>query len=85
MTYKALKLVLKKRKVFAKYKDRTHPAYKAANNKAKTELRNARRAFEKKLATNVNGDSKSFFAYARCVCNGKPCISTLKKPDGTLV
>ena len=49
MNYKALKSVKKKLKVFSKYKDKTHPAVKRANKKAKSELTKARRLFENLL------------------------------------
>jgi len=39
MSYKALKCVWKKRKVFAKYKDKDHPAVKQANQISEKELR----------------------------------------------
>ena len=63
MTYKALKLVKKKNKLYKKYKDKDHPAYTAGQKQAKTELRRAKRSFERKLAMNIKKDVKSFYAY----------------------
>ena len=47
MNYKALKLVAKKRVIFAKYKDKNHPAVKAANIRASREIKHAKFSFEK--------------------------------------
>jgi len=60
MSYKALKCVGKKRKVFAKYNDKDHPAVKQANQISEKELRKAKWNFEKKLASNIKQDTKSF-------------------------
>ena len=65
MTRRALKSVRKKRKVYMKYKDISHPAVKAANKSAKSEIRKSKRNFEVKLARNIKSDTKSFFAYVR--------------------
>jgi len=77
MSYKALKCVKKKIKVFSKYKDKCHPAVKRANKAAKLELTKARRTFEKKLAANIKNDKKSFYAYARSKSKAKVQVSTL--------
>jgi len=65
MTHRAVKLVAKKKKVYAKYKDRKHPAVKNANGMAKKAILAAKKNFERKLAQNIKQDTKSFFAYAR--------------------
>jgi hypothetical protein len=39
-------------------------AYKRVVNEATSEVRRAKRSFEKKLAENIRKDSKSFYAYA---------------------
>ena len=65
MSYNAVKLVVKKRQIFAKYHNRHHPAVKAANVKASKAIKKAKRMFEQKLASNIKSDSKSFFAYVR--------------------
>lgn len=65
MTHRALKEVNRKRKKFAKYKNRNHPACIRANHRATQEVRRAKLQFETKLAENIKYDSKSFFAYAR--------------------
>jgi len=53
MTRKALKSVKKKRKVYMKFKDISHPAVKAANKSAKSEIRRSKRNFEVKLARDI--------------------------------
>jgi len=65
MTHRAWKMVAKKRKVFAKYKDRDHPAVRTVNKKTTKAIDEAKLNFEKKLAENIKKDTKSFFAYAR--------------------
>ena len=51
MTWKASRLVKRKQRVFAKYKDAEHPAYKSAAKEAKRELRRSKRKFEKSWQT----------------------------------
>ena len=51
--------------MFSRYKNKDHPAVKAANSAASRELKKAKRKFEKKLAGNIKNDSKSFFSYVR--------------------
>jgi len=65
MTYKAVKLVKQKLKVFRKYKNARHPAYIKASRKAAAEIRRSKGNFEKKLANNIDTDRKSFYAYVR--------------------
>ena len=65
MTNRALKFVKRKNKVYRKYRNKEHPAVKAANNSAVKEIKKAKRNFEKKLSQNIKHDSKSFFAYVR--------------------
>ena len=65
MTKRALNLIVKKRKVYSKYKDNNHPACIQASNKAHREVKGAKRNFEKLLAHNIKEDSKSFYAYVR--------------------
>ena len=63
MTWRASKLVRRKQRLFAKYRDKDHPSYKSAAKKAKIELRRSRKKFEKQLADNIKKDTKSFYAY----------------------
>ena len=82
---KALKCVRKRNKVFAKYKDRTHPAVQKANSKAKAALKKARRLFGKKLASDIKCDKKSFYAYARSKAKSKLQISSVLDDKGNHV
>jgi len=68
-----------------KYKDKTHPAVKRANKKAKSELTKVRRLYEKKLAANIKSDTKSFFAYARSKSKSKVQVITLLNEHGNKV
>jgi len=84
MSYKALKLVHRKRKIFNKSKDANHPAVKSACRASRIELRRSRRNFEKKLALNIKNDSKSFFAYSRSHCRSKTYIGPLLNDSGNM-
>ena len=55
----------RKYKVYSNYNSRVHPACVAAAKKAKTDVKNAKRNFEYKLAQNIKRIQKSLFAYAR--------------------
>lgn len=86
MTYKAVKLVNKKHKMYKVYKSQTHPAYVKAARQANVEIRRAKRNFEKKLATNIDNDRKSFFAYVRNRSRAKPTVGPLvDEHDGTVL
>ena len=82
MSHKALKCVRKKNKVFSKYKDMDHPAVWTANLKAKMALKKARCLFEKKLASNIKCDKKSFYAYARSKAKSKIHILSVFDDNG---
>jgi len=64
LTNKCARLLDKKRKTFVKYKDKDHPACVKGNKLASREIRKARKDFERKLATDIKFDKKSFF----CIC-----------------
>ena len=65
ITYKAVRAIERKRRVYSKYKDRDHPACKSANKEASRSVREAKIGFELKLSENIQQDSKSFYAYVR--------------------
>ena len=85
MTNRATKLVKQKRKVYSKYKDKDHPAYKKIAAKAAREVRNARRRFEIKLSANIKKDSKSFYAYVRSKSSSKVKAGPLIHEDGSVI
>jgi len=60
---KALTAVQKKRRLFSKHKDNSHPAVKSQNKKAKKELIRARRKFEKSLQRTLDLMQRAF-----CIC-----------------
>ena len=82
---KAIRSVNKKRKVFRKYRDRNHPACKAAARKAAVDVRNAKLSFETKLADNIKYDSKSFFAYVRSKSRARIRAGLLLSENGVLI
>jgi len=65
MSYKAVKLVRKKHRVFSKYKDKDHLACKRASKVASCEVKKAKYNFERKLAENIKKDTKSFYGYVK--------------------
>ena len=67
LTNKCVRLLDKKRKPFVKYKYKDHPACVKANKLASREIRKARKDFERKLATDIKVDKKSFFLHMRKV------------------
>jgi len=71
--------------VFAKYKDRHHPAVVKSNKEAKKELKKARRNFERKMAGHIKKDIKSFFAYARSKCRSRVVPGPLIDDNGNVI
>ena len=59
LTHKALRLVQKKHKAYARYKDTRHPAYMKAARAAHEAVKAAKSKFESKLAANIKNDTKS--------------------------
>jgi hypothetical protein len=82
MTYKALKLVTKKNRLYKKYKDKDHPAYTACIRRAKNELRGAKCNFECKLARNIKKDVKSFYAYVSSMSKTRVKVGPLVDGNG---
>jgi len=78
LSYKAVKEVKHRHRIFHKYKNPLHPACKQANRRATKEVHHARRNFENKLATNVKGDKKSFLPMLdiRQKVKLKPCLDS---------
>jgi len=75
LSYKAVKLELKKKKLYRKYTNVKHPAYMKAAREASIEIRRSKRNFERKLATNIDTDKKSFYAYVQSHSRTKPAWS----------
>jgi len=59
--------------------------YKRVRNMATAEYRNAKKAFELKLATSIKNDSKSFYSYVRSKSKTKAKVGPLKTNSGNLV
>jgi len=57
--------IQKKRHLYSRYQDNSHPAVKLQNKEPKKEPNRAKRKSEKKLAENIKSDIKSFYAYIR--------------------
>ena len=82
MSYKAMKAVKHRHKVYRKYKDHSHPACRNANRQASVAVRNSRWHFEHKLSLNIKEDKKSFFSYARSKTKTKAvmwCLEALPR------
>ena len=73
--------------MYSRYKNKDHPAVKEANSIAGKEPRKAKKNFEKKLASNIKQDSKSFYSYVRSKSKAKVQISStsLKNESGTVL
>ena len=79
MNNKTLKAVRHKHTIFRKYRDSNHPACRLASRLASVAVQEAKRKFERKMASNIKIDNKTFFAYVRSkskakVSPGKPFI-----------
>jgi len=85
MSYKALRLIKRKHRLYAKYKDNKHPAYMKAAREANTEIKRSKRRFEKKLAENIKSDVKSFFSYARNKSQTRSGVGPIRTESGELV
>jgi hypothetical protein len=85
LTYKAVKSIKRKHKVYNKYKDNCHPACVAASRKVREEVRKAKQNFEEKLAKNIKSDTKSFFAYVRSKSKAKGVIGPVVNKGGTMI
>jgi len=82
LSYKAVKLIKRKRKTYQKYKNERHPAYMRASREAALEIRRSKRNFEKKLAMNIDTDRKSFYAYVRSRTKAKTTVGPLADEQG---
>ena len=82
MTYKAMKAVKRRHKIYRKYKDPEHPACKKADRKASMATKQSKRHFESKLAQKIKTDKKSFFAYVRSKTKAKVKVGPLKDTQG---
>ena len=85
MTYKAVRAVDHKHKVYQKYKNSEHPACRKANRLAVQAVKSAHRNFETKLARNIKQDRKSFFAYARSRVKSRVKVGHIRDKQGQLV
>jgi len=65
VTRKVAKLVKRKRIVFSRYKDKSHPSSGGYQQEMKKIIKQAKIDFKCKLAQIIKDDSKSFIAYAR--------------------
>jgi hypothetical protein len=59
--------------------------YKKVEKDVKNMIRNAKRKFEKKLASGNDGNKRPFFAYIKQRTRSRPTIGPLKDPDGNTV
>jgi len=84
LSYKAVKLVKRKHKLYGKYKNCKHPAYMRAARDANIEIRRSKR-FETKLAANIKDDVKSFYAYVSSKRKAKPRVGPIVTENGDMV
>jgi len=84
MTHTAHKVVSRKRQIYRKYKNTTHPAVIEAFKAARREVKKAKRQFELNLANNIKVDRKSFFAYVRSKSKSNVNVSSIADSQGEL-
>jgi hypothetical protein len=88
MTRGVQKAVKKKRKLWRRYKltgrRELHDRFTQVNSETKQKIKAAKEDFESKLASNIKGDPKSFFAYARGNQRTRASVGSLQRRDGTL-
>ena len=85
MSYKAVRFIARKHKLFKKYKSVKHPAYMKAARAAAVEIRRSKRSFEKKLAMNIDTDRKSFYAYVRSRSRSRHVVGPLVDDQGDVI
>ena len=89
MDYGACKAVKRKCKAWRRITDtpgyQSYVEFKKARNKATSELRRAKRKFEKKLAEGIKKDSKSFYRYVKSKVGTKEKIGPLKDDNGNVL
>ena len=66
-------------------KDSDYKRYKECRNLVVKELRKARKAFERKLASDVKSNPKSFYRYVRSKSKTKDRVGPLKDSAGNVV
>ena len=80
------KSIRRKHRAWKRYKsDKTTKNledYKKCQRDAKHEIKTAKRDFEKKLAQNINEDSKSLYAYVRSKQKVRYNVGPLKRETG---
>jgi len=71
--------------VYAKFKDKLHPAVRAININCKALIKSAKRRFEMKLSENIKNDVKLFYAYAKSKTNSKVTNGSLVDDHGNML
>ena len=85
-TRKKLKVRKRKWQIYRKSNDELdYVKYKKARNDATKALRKARKKFERRLASNVKTNPKSFYRYVRSISKTKDAIGPLKDNEGQVV
>jgi hypothetical protein len=86
MTREILRAVRKKKRMWrAVRNNRITEEYKKVEKDVKNMIRNAKRKFEKKLASGNDGNKRPYFAYIKQRTRSRPTIGPLKDPDGNMV
>ena len=83
------KLIEKKKKAWNRYKktktDENKAAYKSLEKQTKKAVKNKKNALERKVAKEVKGNPKSFYAYVNSSKRNRSKIGPLKSDEGELV
>jgi hypothetical protein len=81
-----MRAIRKKKRLWRTCRDRIPTdEYKEAEKKVRNLIRNAKRRFEKKLASGNGGQKRPFFAYIKKRTQSRPSVGPLKTEDGQTV
>ena len=86
MNAKIMRTIRKKRKLWKKYSESRdyddHQAYKKVENVVQHSVRNAKRAFERKLAKTAKSNPKEFYTYIKSKTANRESVGPLKDGAG---
>ena len=86
MTRDIIRALRRKRRIWRKEKDRIESQeYRDAEKKVRNLIRNAKRAYERKLAKEAKDNSRPFYAYLKRKTKTKTSVGPLKNSDGQTV
>jgi hypothetical protein len=86
LSQKIIRAIRRKKRLWRTCRDRIPTdEYKDAEKKVQNLIRNAKRRFEKKLASGNGGQKRPFFVYIKKRTQSRPSVGPLKTEDGQTV